>query len=108
MAGNDVISLLSAGFTFLDICVILMAGIIAALLMRRWNQLTAAALIAYTLDVVFRFILEFMSAGDMPLNFALDLAFARMDEYGLAATVRPFLYFGVIAFLFGLRKRYSR
>jgi len=108
MAGNDVISLLSAGFTFLDICVLLMAGIVAALLMRRWNQLTAAALISYTLDVILRFTLELMSAGDMPMNFALDLAFARMNEYGLAATVRPFLYFGVIAFLFGLRKRYSR
>jgi hypothetical protein len=27
---------------------------------------------------------------------------------GLAATLRPFLYFGAIALLFGLKRRYTR
>lgn len=107
MAGADVWSLLAAGFTFFDVSFIVMAGLVAALVMRRWSQLTGAALIAFSVDVLLRFTLEFLSAGDMPANFALDLAFARMDMHGLAATLRPFLYFGVIAFLFGLKKRYS-
>ena len=107
MAGNDAFSLIGAGFTFFDLSFILMAALVAALVMRRWSQLTGAALIAYGVDVLLRFTLEFMSAGEMPANFALDLALARMDMHGLAATLRPFLYFGAIAFLFGLKKRYS-
>ena len=107
MAGHDAWGLLFAGFTAFDVSFIVMASIVAALLMRRWNQLTAAALIAYTVDVLLRFILEFMSAGQMPANFALDLAFARMDMHGLSAALRPFLYFGAIALLFGMKKRYG-
>lgn len=107
MAGNDAFSLIGAGFTFFDLSFILMAALVAALVMRRWGQLTGAALIAYGVDVLLRFTLEFMSAGEMPANFALDLALARMDMHGLAATLRPFLYFGAIAFLFGLKKRYG-
>lgn len=107
MVGNDAWSLLWAGFTLFDLSFILMAGIVAALAMRRWRQLTGAALIAYAVDVLLRFSLEFMSAGDMPANFALDLAFARMDMHALSAALRPFLYFGAIAILFGLKKRYG-
>lgn len=107
MIEHDAFSRLFDGFTFFEVSFILMASIVAALVMRRWSQLTAAALIAYAVDVVLRFTLEFFNAGDLPANFAIDLAFSRLDAHGLAATIRPFLYFGAIAFLFGLRKRYS-
>ncbi|MCC5995478.1 MAG: hypothetical protein JJU18_03785 [Oceanicaulis sp.] len=105
--GADPITLIMGGFTFFDVSFIAMASIVAALVMRRWSQITGAALIAYAVDVLLRFGLEYASAGDMPANFAFQLAFTRMDMNGLAATVRPFLYFGAIAFLFGLKRRYS-
>lgn len=105
--GHDVISLLAAGFTAFDLLFLLAASLVAALVMRRWSQLTAAVFIAYTIDVVLRFAMEYMSAGDMPANFAVELAFARLDMHALAATLKPFLYFGAIAFLFGLKHRYG-
>jgi hypothetical protein len=103
----DPFTLLLAGFTFFDVSFIAMASIVSALVMRRWSQITGAALLAYSVDVVLRFTLEYASAGDMPANFALQLAFTRMDMAGLAATLRPFLYFGTIAILFGLKRRYT-
>ncbi|KAA5802170.1 hypothetical protein F1654_10025 [Alkalicaulis satelles] len=105
--GADPFTLIASGFTFFDVSFIAMASIVAALVMRRWSQITGAALIAYGVDVLLRFGLEYASAGDMPANFALQLAFTRMDMNGLAATIRPFLYFGTIAFLFGLKRRYT-
>jgi hypothetical protein len=104
---QSAIDLILAGFTAFDWWYLIAASLIAALVMRRWNQLLGAALIAYSVDVFLRLVMEYMGAGDMPANFAFGLAFARMDMHGLAATVRPFLYFGVIAFLFGLKRRYG-
>ena len=101
------LELILAGFTAFDWWFLTAASLVAALVMRRWSQLLGAALIAYTIDVSLRLIMEYLSAGDMPANFAFGLAFARMDMHGLAATVRPFFYFGAIAFLFALKKRYS-
>lgn len=103
----DPFTLLMAGFTFFDVSFIAMASIVSALVMRRWSQITGAALIAYSVDVVLRFTLEYASAGDMPANFAFQLAVSRMDMGGLAATLRPFLYFGAIAILFGMKRRYT-
>lgn len=105
--GHDVISLLAAGFTPFDLLFMIAASLVAALVMRRWTQLTAAVFIAYTVDVVLRFSMEYLSAGDVPANFAMELAFARLDMHALAATLKPFLYFGAIAFLFGLKHRYG-
>jgi hypothetical protein len=105
--GQNAVSLLISGFTFFEVLLILAASIVAALVVRRWSQLAAAVFGAYSADVAIRFVMEFMSAGDMPANFALELAFARLDMHGLAATVRPFLYFGLIALLFGLKHRYG-
>lgn len=105
--GRDVFSLLGAGFTAFDVLFMIAASLVAALVMRRWSQLTAAVFIAYTVDVVLRFSMEYLSAGDMPANFAMELAFARLDMHALAATLKPFLYFGAIAFLFGLKHRYG-
>jgi len=105
--GHDVISLLAAGFTPFDLLFMIAASLVAALVMRRWSQLTAAVFIAYTVDVVLRFSMEYVSAGDMPANFAMELAFARLDMHALAATLKPFVYFGAIAFLFGLKHRYG-
>ncbi|MFW6412863.1 MAG: hypothetical protein ACOC0V_01885 [Oceanicaulis sp.] len=104
----DGFSLLGAGFTAFDWLFLIAASLVAALVIRRWNQLAGAALIAAGVDLGLRFMMEFLSAGDMPANFALDLAFARLDMHGLAAALRPFLYLGLIALLFGLKKRYGQ
>ena len=104
---QNAFDLIMAGFTAFDWWFFTAASLIAALVMRRWSQLLGAALIAYAVDVFLRLLMEYLSAGDMPANFAMGLAFARMDMHGLAATVRPFLYFGSIALLFGIRKRYG-
>ena len=105
--GQNGLGLLLAGFTFFDALLITAAALVAALAMRRWSQLTAAALIAYTIDVLVRFAMEYLASGDLPANFAFDLALARLDMHGLAATVRPLIYFGAIALLFGLKHRYG-
>ncbi|MFP4519249.1 MAG: hypothetical protein ACLFQ5_07320 [Oceanicaulis sp.] len=102
------LSMVLAGFTAFDFLFMTCAALIAALAMRHWSQLLGAALIAYGVDVALRFAMEFLSAGDMPANFAIGLAFARMDMHGLAATARPFLYFGAIALLFAMKRRYAR
>ncbi|XBQ16612.1 MAG: hypothetical protein ABL308_01765 [Oceanicaulis sp.] len=107
MTDTNAFTLVADGFTAFDVLFTTAASLVAALSMRRWNQLMGAALIAYGVDVALRFAMNFISAGDMPANFALELALARMDMHGLAATLRPFIYFGAIAFLFGLKKRYS-
>lgn len=106
--GSDGLSLLLAGFTAFDFWFMVGASLVAALAMRRWSQLVGAVLIAYAADVAVRLGLEYLGAGDVPANFALDLAFARLDMHGLAATLRPFLYFGAIALLFAARKRYAK
>lgn len=100
--------MVAAGFTAFDVLFMTCASLIAALAMRHWSQLLGAVIITYGIDVLLRFAMEYMSAGDMPANFAIELAFARMDLHGLAATVRPFLYFGAIALLFALKRRYAR
>lgn len=105
--GGDPISLLASGFTVFDILFLIGASLVAALIMRRWGQLTAAVFIAYALDVGLRFAMEYASAGDVPANFALSLAFARLDMHALAATLKPFLYFGSIGLLFALKRRYG-
>lgn len=105
--GQSGIDLLFGGFTFFEVLLILAASLVAALAMRKWRHLTGAVFIAYGADVAVRLVMELASAGDLPFNFALDLAFARLDMHGLAATARPFLYFGLIALLFGLKHRYG-
>lgn len=105
--GESGLGLLIAGFTFFDVMFMTAAALVAALAMRRWSQLTGAALIAYAVDVLVRFAVEYLASGDVPANFAFDLALARLDMHGLAATVRPLIYFGAIAFLFGLKHRYG-
>lgn len=97
-----------AGFTGFDYVFMTCAALIAALAMRHWSQLLGAVIIAYAVDVTLRFAMEFLSAGDMPANYAVDLAFARMDMHGLAATLRPFLYFALITALFAMKRRYAR
>lgn len=105
--GHDALSLLGSGFTVFDVLFLIGASLVAALAMRRWRQLTGAVFIAYAADVILRFAMEYMSASEMPANFAIELAFARLDMHALAATLKPFLYFGAIAFLFGLKRRYG-
>ena len=106
--GQSALGMMLAGFTAFDFLFMTCASLIAALAMRHWSQLLGAVIITYAVDVVLRFAMEVLSAGDMPANFALDLAFARMDMNGLAATVRPFIYFAVIAVLFAMKRRYAR
>lgn len=105
---QNALGMVLAGFTAFDYLFMTCASLIAALAMRRWSQFLGAALIAYGVDVALRFAMEYLSASDMPANFAFELALARMDMHGLAATVRPFLYFGAVALLFGLKRRYAR
>ena len=106
--GGDPLSLLVAGFTVFDVLFLIAASLVAALVMRRWMQLTGAVFVAYAFDVGLRFAMEFMSAGDVPANFGLGLAFARLDMHALSATLKPFLYFGAIACLFALKRHYGR
>ncbi len=106
--GQNALGMVLAGFTAFDLLFMTCASLITALAMRSWSQLLAATLIAYSIDVVLRFAMEFLSAGDMPANFAMDLAFARMDMHGLTATARPFIYFAAVALLFAVKRRYSR
>lgn len=103
----ELIERLSAGFQFLDWMVLIMAAIVAALVMRRWSQITAAALVAYAVDVLVRFSGLVMSTEDVPFNFAVGLAMARLDDHGLAAALRPFLYFASIAAIFWIKRRYG-
>lgn len=104
---SELVERLSAGFQFIDWMVLLMAAIVAALVMTRWHQITAAALIAYAADVVIRFAGLVMSTENVPLNYAMSLALARLDEHGLAAALRPFLYFATIALIFAVKRRYG-
>lgn len=103
----ELIERLSAGFQFLDWMVLIMASIVAALVMNRWPQITGAALAAYAIDVLVRFAGLVMSAEDVPFNFAVGLAMARLDDHGLAAALRPFLYFAAIAAIFWTKRRYG-
>lgn len=103
----ELIERLAAGFQFIDWMVMAMAAIVAALVMTRWHQITAAALIAYAVDVLIRFASLVMETENVPLNYAMSLALARLDEHGLAATLRPFLYFATIALIFGVKRRYG-
>lgn len=105
--GQNGFALLFSGFTLFEVLLVLAGSLVAALAMRKWSQLTGAALIAFGVDVALRLVMEFMAAGDVPANFAFDLALTRLDEHALAATTRPFLYFGLIALLFGLKHRYG-
>lgn len=98
---------LAAGFSFVDSMVMIMAAIVAALVMTHWRQLVAAALIAYAIDVLIRFSALVLTAENVPLNYAMSLALARLDEHGLAATLRPFLYFAAIAVIYALKRRYG-
>ncbi|TGY88089.1 hypothetical protein E5163_09610 [Marinicauda algicola] len=103
----ELVERLSAGFQFLDWMVLIMAAIVAALVMTRWSQITAAALIAYAIDLAIRFAGLVMATENVPLNYAMSLALARLDEHGLAATLRPFLYFAAIAAIFWVKRRYG-
>lgn len=103
----ELIGRLAAGFQFLDWMVLIMASIVAALVMTRWHQITAAALAAYAIDVLLRFSALVMSAEDVPFNFAVGLAMARLDDHGLAAALRPFLYFAAIAGIYWIKRRYG-
>jgi len=59
-------------------------------------------------DLVLRVGLEYWTAENVPADLRLGLALARIDDHGVAAALRPFLYFGLIALIFGLKRRYRR
>ncbi|PWE16776.1 hypothetical protein DDZ18_11295 [Marinicauda salina] len=103
----EIFQRLSAGFTPTEWIFLVLASIVAALVMRHWTHLTAAALIVYTIDAAIRFVMAWMSAGDVPANYALSIAVARFDQHGFAATLRPFLYFGLIALIYLTKRRYG-
>ena len=103
----DPLTLLIEGFSGFDLALMIMASLVAALVIRRWSQLTAAVLIAYGADVLIRFLSETFNAGDVPADVAVTLAVSRMDAHALAATLRPFFYFALVAALFALKKRYG-
>ncbi len=97
---------IAEGFAFTDILLWVAGSIVAALVMRRWSQLTAAALIAYCVDLVAPFVARAVTG--MPLDFAAGLAFERIDSGGAAAVLRLFMYFGLIALLHHLRRSAQR
>lgn len=103
----DLFTLIWNGFTPLELGFIAIASVVAALIMNRWSQITAAALIVYTIDVLVRFIMTFLSNEGVPVDMTISIALGRMDEHGLAATLRPFLYFGAIALVYSTKGRYG-
>ncbi|MEO1040521.1 MAG: hypothetical protein AAFX09_13360 [Pseudomonadota bacterium] len=96
---------ISAGFAFADVLLWIAASLVAALVMRRWSQLTIAALLAYVADLLAPFVGRVITG--IPADFAAQLAIERIDEAGAAAVLRLFMYFGLIAALFQLKHRYG-
>lgn len=103
----DLFTLIWNGFEPLEWGFIAIASIVAALIMNRWGQITAAALLTYTIDVMVRFIATIYTNEGVPLDMTMNIALARMDEHGLAATLRPFLYFGAISLAYWTKRRYG-
>jgi hypothetical protein len=98
---------LIAGFTPATLILLTLVSIVAALVMRRWSQLSAAALFAFAVDCVARYLLIFGAVEGVPANFAMGLAVTRLDDGAISAMARPFLYLAVIAALFWVKKRYG-
>lgn len=98
---------LIAGFTPATLILLTLVAIVAALVMRRWSQLSAATLFAFGVDCIARYILELGAVEGVPVNFAMELAMTRLDSGAISAMARPFLYLGVIAALFWVKKRYG-
>lgn len=98
---------LVAGFTPATLILLTLVSIVAALVMRRWSQLSAATLFAFGVDCIARYILELGAVEGVPVNFAMELAMTRLDAGAISAMARPFLYLGVIAALFWVKKRYG-
>lgn len=103
----DLFMLIWEGFTALELLFIGIASVVAALIMNRWQQITAAALLTFTIDVLVRFVATFYFNEGVPVDMTLQIAFAQMDEHGLAATLRPFLYFGAISLVYWTKRRYG-
>ena len=76
---------LIAGFTPATLILLTLVSIVAALVMRRWSQLSAAALFAFAVDCVARYLLELGAADGVPVNFAMELA---MNCVGVGTAIR--------------------
>ncbi|MGP1274511.1 MAG: hypothetical protein ACQRW7_03730 [Caulobacterales bacterium] len=100
-------SRLVAGFSPATLILVTLVSIVAALVMRRWSQLSAATLFAFGADCLARYVLELGATDGVPVNFAMELAMTRLDTGAISAMARPFLYLGVIASLFWVKKRYG-
>ncbi|WP_019962275.1 hypothetical protein [Woodsholea maritima] len=100
-----VVERLAEGFTASDWWMLIAFSIVGALVIRRWDQLTPAALTAYTLDSIAPFFGRMFEG--IPANFAFQFAFTRLDDNGAAAVLRLALYFGLIAAMFYARRRYG-
>ena len=100
-----VIERIMDGFSAFDWWMLIAFSIIAALVIRRWDQLTPAAMSAYVVDALAPFFVR-LSEG-IPANFAFQFAFTRLDDHGAASVLRLGLYFAIIATLFFMRRRYG-
>ena len=98
---------LSQGFSGYDWWLILVLSLIAALIIRKWPQLTAAAAIAFAVDAVAPFI--FRVATGVPVDLAFDIAFSRLDERGgVVVLMKLAIYFGLIGVIFAIKRRQGR
>lgn len=105
--GEELAVRLVAGFNPATLILMTLVSIVAALLIRRWEQVYAAALFAFAVDCIARYLLMFGTVEGVPANFAMGLAITRLDDGAISAMARPFLYLGVVAALFWVKKRYG-
>lgn len=97
---------LASGFTPFDWWLIIVLSIVAALIMRRFGQLPAAAFIAFALDALAPFLYRF--ATGMPSNFAFELAFSRLDANGgVVVLLRLGIYFLAIGALYWAKRSWA-
>ncbi|MFS2317203.1 hypothetical protein RMQ97_04610 [Maricaulis sp. D1M11] len=98
---------LAYGFTGFDWWLIIVLSLVGALIIRKWPQWPAAAAIAFLVDSVAPFF--FRVATGVPVDFAFDIAFSRVDERGgIVVLLRLSIYFILIAFFFWTKRRYGR
>lgn len=105
--GEELALRLVAGFNPATLILMTLVSIVAALLIRRWDQIYAAALFAFAADCVGRYLLLLGAAEGVPVNFAMGLAITRLDDGAISAMLRPFLYLGVVAALYAVKRRYG-
>lgn len=98
---------LADGFQPYDWWMILTFSLVAALIIRKWPQLPAAAALAFIADAFAPFI--FRVATGVPMDLASQIAMSRIDDRGgLVVLLRLGFYIGTIALVFFLRRRYAR